>query len=129
MKQNDHEIIRKACGISSGSPMVKPSERIQRVAQTLMDIHMVKKSEYGDYLPQRMDEPWPFNFMLQFCDSKRKWCRFENLAKEICAGGKAKERLIRLSIATLADLGVYCLMGIELLLTIYEEDNLKDEVL
>lgn len=121
-KMTFNDKLLKLSGLSSEilSKSEKSAEFIA-IQDTLAKIHAGKGVLYGDYVKTRSQEPKNFALLSLFFDIKRKYVRFENMAKMIASGEKLSHDEI---IDTLSDLAVYGVMG--LMLMDYLEGNNND---
>lgn len=78
-----------------------------------------KQTHYGDYVKNLAGEPPLLQTIQLYCEVKRKFHRFDNMVKRM-ATGDASVRCDEL-LEVMADLGVYTIKGIELLLA--QEDT------
>lgn len=90
---------------------IAPHDFVERLAEGVL---------YGDYVKTRSQELKNFALLLLFFDIKRKYVRFENMAKMIASGEKVSHDEI---IDTLSDLAVYGVMGLMLMDYFEGEEN------
>lgn len=94
--------------------------KFRELLDTLEKIHRGKSFLYGNYLDQ-MDTSNPQLAMIKhFCDAERKWKRIEIFIKRLAKG---EQNDLGMHIESLADLAVYCIMGLQLLERITDEDR------
>jgi hypothetical protein len=111
----------KLSGLSDGILLKsKKNANFLAIQDALALIHAGKGVLYGDYVKTRSEEPENFALLSLFFDIKRKYVRFENMAKMIASGEKLSHDEI---IDTLSDLAVYGVMGLMLMDYFEGEEN------
>ena len=121
---DEHEIkdyLLKRAGLTKEDSLSGPLDStFDEIAFALCDVRQGKEKLYGNYIENNGGEPEVFCLVQHFCDIKRKFVRAENITKLKSEG---KEVDLEHLIDTYADLAVYSMIGIQLIMHLMERNQ------